>query len=83
MKKLYYDDTRSIAEQFQLLDTHICQLAQLSFQKITALKLSYVHASYSVSHKEIYQLVKRSLLHYVTPDFVLAEQCFIDDYIDN
>ncbi|MER3498413.1 MAG: hypothetical protein C4308_07155 [Chitinophagaceae bacterium] len=83
MKKPVYDDTHCIAEQFQFLDTHICQMAKLSFQKVTALKLSYVHASYSVSHKEIYQLVKRSLLNYVTPDYVLAEENFFSDFIEN
>jgi hypothetical protein len=83
MKKPFYDDTLAIAEQFIFLDNHICQLAHLSSQKITALKLSYVHASYCSSHKEIYALVKKSLLNFVTPDFVLAEEKFFEDFIDN
>jgi hypothetical protein len=83
MSKPSYNDQHYIAEQFIFLDTHICQMASLASQKIAALKLSYVHAAYCNSRKELYDLVKRTLLNYVTPDFVLSEESFFLGEIDN
>lgn len=83
MKKPFYNDQHAIAEQFMFLDTHICQMAQLAHQKITTLKLSYVHAAYCNSRKELYALVKRTLLTQVTPLFVLDQEKFFDNYSEN
>ena len=83
MNKPFYNDQHAIAEQFMFLDTHICQMASLAHQKINTLKLSYVHASYCNSRKELYALVKRTLLTYVTPEFVLDQEKFGDNYSEN
>jgi deoxyadenosine/deoxycytidine kinase len=83
MKQPFYNDQLAIAEQFIFIDTHICQMAQLAHQKINTLKLSYYHAAYCNNHNEIYELVKRSLLNFVTADFVLAEEKFLDNELDN
>ena len=83
MNRPFYNDQRAIAEQLIFLDTHICQMAQLAHQKVTTLRLSYVHAAYCNSRKELYDLVKRTLLTYVTPDFVLAEEKFFDKELAN
>jgi len=83
MNKPSYNDQHFIAEQFIFLDTHLCQMASLAFQKVTALRLSYVHAAYCNNRLELYELVKRTLLNYVTADFVLAEECFFTNELDN
>ena len=83
MNKPFYNDQHSIAEEFIFLDTHICQMAQLAHQKITTLKLSYVHAAYCNSRKELFALVKRTLLTYVNPDFVLEQEKFFENYSEN
>jgi hypothetical protein len=76
MSQPYYNDQLSIAEQFMFLDTHICHMASLASQKINTLKLSYVRSAYAASRKELYDLVNRSLLNYVTSDYVLCEEGF-------
>jgi hypothetical protein len=58
-------------------------MAHLAHQKITTLKLSYVHAAYCNSRKELYALVKRTLLTYVTADYVLTEEKFFDKELAN
>ena len=83
MNKPLYNDQSVIAEQFFFVDTHICQMSSLAFQKIRTLKLSYVHAAYCSSRHELYELVKRTLLNYVTADFVLAEEGFFDNAMEN
>ena len=83
MKKPFYNDQHAIAEQFIFLDTHICQMAQLAHQKITTLKLSYVHAAYCNSRQELFALVKRTLLTYVNSDFVLEQEKFFENYSEN
>jgi len=83
MNKPFYNDQHAIAEQFIFLDTHICQMAQLANQKINTLKLSYVHAAYCNSRSELYALVKRTLLTYVTNDFVLEQEKFFETYCEN
>ena len=83
MNKPFYNDQHAIAEQLIFLDTHICQMAQLAHQKINTLKLSYVHAAYCNSRNELYALVKRTLLTYVTNDFVLDQEKFFDTYCEN
>lgn len=83
MNKPFYNDQLSIAEQFIFHDTHICQMAHLAHQKVTTLKLSYVHAAYCNSRKELYELVKKSLLNYVTTDFVLEQEQFFDKEMNN
>ena len=83
MSKPFYNDQHAIAEQLMFVDAHICQMAQLAHQKVTTLKLSYVHAAYCNSRKELYALVKRTLLTYVTPEFVLSEEKFFDRELEN
>ncbi len=55
----------------------------MAHQKITTLKLSYVHAAYCNSRKELFALVKRTLLTYVNPDFVLEQEKFFENYSEN
>jgi hypothetical protein len=83
MSKPFYNDQLSVAEQFMFLDTHICHMASLAFQKINTLKLSYVHAAYCQNRQELFELVKKSLLNYVSTDFVLCEEGFFVNEIQN
>jgi hypothetical protein len=83
MNKPFYNDQHTIAEQFIFLDTHICQMAQLANQKINTLKLSYIHAAYCNSRKELYALVKRTLLTYVSNDFVLEQEKFFENFCES
>ena len=83
MNKPFYNDQHAIAEQLIFLDTHICQMAHLAHQKITTLKLSYAHAAYCNSRKELYALVKRTLLTYVNADFILDQEKFFENYSEN
>lgn len=77
------DDRRSIAEQLIFLDTHLCQLAAMAHQKIHTFKLSLVHVAYIPSHESLNDLIKRTILTYVTCDYVLTQERFFDKDLAN
>lgn len=83
MNKLFPNDQRSIAEECIFIDTHNCQVANLAYRKIATLKLSYYHAAFNNSQYELYELVKRSLLNYISPDKVLCREGFFENEIEN
>ncbi len=83
MRKPFYNDQYFIAEQFMFVDMHTTQMAQIANQKINTLKLSYISAAYSKGRDEIFDLIKKSLMSYVSPDFVLYNEGFFNKEIDN
>lgn len=78
MEKIYYNDQNYIAEQFLFIDNHTNQLSQLAIHKINSLKLSAIHAAFCYNRQELYDLVKRSLLNYVTPYSILCKEGFFE-----
>ena len=83
MNPLFQSEQLFIAERFIFLDDHISQVSKLAFQKIRSLKLAFLHAAYCKNQQELLELVKKSLLNYVTPDFVLSEEGFFESEIEN
>jgi hypothetical protein len=78
MPHVYYNDQSYIAEQFMFVDNHTNQLSQLAIHKINSLKLSAIHAAFCYNRQELYDLVKRSLLNYVTPYSILCKEGFFE-----
>ncbi|HVZ57315.1 MAG TPA: hypothetical protein VG870_11695 [Chitinophagaceae bacterium] len=72
----YFNDQRYIAEQFLFLDNHVNQLAQLAMHKINSLRLSSIHAAFCYNREELYDLVRKSLLNFVSADTVLQQEGF-------
>jgi hypothetical protein len=78
MPQVYYNDQSYIAEQFMFIHNHTNQLTQLAIHKINSLKLSAIHAAFCYNRQELYDLVKRSLLNYVTPYSILCKEGFFE-----
>lgn len=83
MNPSFQSDQLFIAERFIFLDDHTRQLSKLAFQKIRSLKLAFLHAAYCKNQNELLDMVKKSLLNYVTPGFVLCEEGFFEGEMDN
>ncbi len=83
MPNLYHNDQVYIAEQFMFTDNHTHQLSQLAIHKINSLRLSAIHAAFCYNRQELYDLVKRSLLNYVTPYSILCKEGFFENLQDN
>ena len=83
MSKLYHNDQAYVAEQFMFTDNHTNQLSQLTIHKINSLRLSAIHAAFCYNRQELYDLVKRSLLNYVTPYSILCKEGFFENGQDN
>ena len=83
MRNLYHNDQAYIAEQFMFTDNHTHQLSQLAIHKINSLRLSAIHAAFCYNRQELYDLVKRSLLNYVTPYSILCKEGFFENGQDN
>jgi len=78
MENVYYNDQSYIAEQFMFIDNHTNQLSQLAIHKINSLRLSAIHAAFCYNRQELYDLVKRSLLNFVTPYSILCKEGFFE-----
>jgi hypothetical protein len=76
-------DQLFIAERFIFIDDHTLQLSKLAIQKIKSLKLAFLHAAYCKNQQELFDMVKKSLLNYVTPGFVLCEEGFFESEMEN
>jgi hypothetical protein len=83
MPNIYYNDQSYIAEQFMFVDNHTNQLSQLAIHKINSLKLSAIHAAFCYNRQELYDLVKRSLLNFVTPYSILCKEGFFEQHQQN
>jgi hypothetical protein len=82
MKPLYNDQAH-IAEQFLLYDDYTVQTAKLAFFKINSYKLSMVNASFCISREEFRGIIRSSLLNYISPALVLADQGFFSSETEN
>jgi hypothetical protein len=76
MNPSFQNQQLHIAQDFLFTDTHTSELASLAYQKIKSLKLASIHSAFCKNHQELYDMVRKSLLNYVTPEFVLSEEGF-------
>ena len=83
MDNLYPNDQAHIAEEFQFIDDHITQTAQLAFLKINSYKLSLINAAFCMNRDELAGIIQNSLLNYTTPENVLADQGFFSSAMNN
>ena len=83
MKKPYHNDQAHIAEQFNYIDDHITQMAQLAFLKINSYKLSLINAAFCMSRDELKDILNSTLLNYTETAAVLAETGFFETELDN
>ena len=83
MSNLYPNDQAHIAEEFQFIDEHITQTAQLAFLKINSYKLSLINAAFCMSRKELESIIKNSLFNYTVPETILADLGFFNAEIYN
>ena len=83
MNNLYPNDQAHIAEEFQFIDDHITQTAQLAYLKINSYKLSLINAAFCMSREDLAGIIKSSLLNYTNPETVLADMGFFNAEIYN
>jgi hypothetical protein len=83
MNNLYPNDQAHIAEEFQFIDDHITQTAQLAFLKINSYKLSLINAAFCMSREELAGIIKNSLFNYTALEAILADQGFYSAEIYN
>ena len=83
MDNLYPNDQAHIAEEFQFIDDHITQTAQLAFLKINSYKLSLIKAAFSTSKEDLTGITRSTLLNYTDPARVLANLGFFDADLEN
>jgi hypothetical protein len=83
MENLYPNDQAHIAEEFQFIDEHITQTAQLAFLKINSYKLSLINAAFCMSREELAGIIRNSLFNYTKSETVLADSGFYNAEIYN
>ncbi|MEI9944772.1 MAG: hypothetical protein WDN26_11185 [Chitinophagaceae bacterium] len=76
-------DQAHIAEEFHFIDDHTAENARLAFYKINSYKLSLINKAYCASKEELQQIIKKTLLNYVSPDVVLFNERFFEGELDN
>lgn len=79
----YHSDQAHIAEEFHFIDDHTTETARLAFYKINSYKLSLTNKAYCASKEELQQIIKSTLLNYVSPDVVLFNERFFEAEIGN
>lgn len=79
----YHSDQTHIAEEFHFIDEHTIETARLAFYKINSYKLSLTNKAYCASKEELRQIIKNTLLNYISPDVVLFNERFFESEIDN
>ncbi len=77
MKDLYYNDTAYIAQSFCLAEDYTEQTARLAFFKVNSYKLSLYKSSFNITRDELVNNLKDSLLHYESPELILADLGFL------
>ncbi len=83
MNHLNFNDQAFIAEAFQLDEDYVIQASRLAFFKINSYKLSQVNASFCATREELKNSIQSSLLNYIDPACILAQQKFFKGEIDN
>ena len=83
MNPSFQNNQLHIAQDFIFTDTHTSELANLAYQKIKSLKLAGIHSAFCKNQQELYDMVKKSLLNYVSAEFVLSEEGFYIAEVEN
>lgn len=83
MNPSFQNNQLHIAQDFIFTDSHTSELANLAFQKIRSLKLAGIHSAFCKNQQELYDMVKKSLLNFVSPEFVLSEEGFFIAEVEN
>ena len=83
MNKPFNSDQTHIAEEFHFIDDHTTETARLAFYKINSYKLSLSNKAYRASKTELQQIIKNTLLNYVSPDTVLYNERFFEGPLEN
>lgn len=76
MNPYLHNAQQQIARDFIFTDTYTSEVAQLALQKIKSLKLAGIHSAFYKNQQELYDMVKKSLLNFVSPEFILCEEGF-------
>lgn len=76
-------DQLYIAESFLFIDDHINQISRLAVEKVRSWKMATMHAAYCKDRKEIYDMIRKSLLNFVTPGHILCEEKFFATETEN
>ena len=80
---LHNNNQHQIAQDFIFTDVYTTEVSQLAFQKIKSLKLAGIHSAFCKNQQELYDMVKKSLLNFVPPEFILCEEGFFLAEIEN
>ena len=83
MNPYLHNDQQIIAQDFLFTDVYTTEISQLAFQKIKSLKLAGIHSAFCKNQQELYDMVKKSLLNYVSAESVLCEEGFFLAEIEN
>ena len=83
MNQSYHNDQATIAEEFNYLDEHTMQTARLAFFKINSYKLSLIHTAFCMTHDELTEIIKSTLLNYTAPSAILVNMGFFASEVDN
>ena len=76
MNPYLHNDQQQIAQDFIFTDVYTFEVSQLAHQKIKSLKLASIHSAFCKNQRELYDMVKKSLLTFVSPEFILCEEGF-------
>ena len=83
MNPYLHNDQKQIAQDFIFTDVYTSEVAQLAFQKIKSLKLAGIHSAFCKNQQELYDMVKKSLLNFVSPESILCEEGFFIAEVEN
>lgn len=83
MNNSVHNDQLYLAERFLFIDHHTEQVALLAFHKINSYKLAMQNAAFCQSRSELADMVKNSLLNYISSTDVLWEEGFFISEIEN
>ena len=83
MSNPVHNDQLYLAERFLFIDMHTVHVAALAYHKINSYKLSIRNASFCNSRRELEEMVKRTLLNYISTTDVLWEEGFFMSEIEN
>ncbi len=83
MKSPYYNDQKQIADQSQLEDEYVTQMALLAFFKIDSYKLAIKKPYFHKTKEEIRVLINDTLLNYTDTAIILSNLGFFQTETEN
>jgi hypothetical protein len=83
MKQSFFDDHSHIAEQFMLGEEHLAQMSKLTYHKINSFKLSLSNQAFCMSKNDLGNLIKSTLLNYISPVLLLSHLGFFESEAGN